>query len=418
MLDDVGGVEVEHAHLGREHDQPVAAAHVAGRAQAVAVERRDDLEAVARDRRRAVPRLDQAAWILVERPHGVVGDRSGVGPGGRDQHGQRVRERAAAEHEQLERGVELGRVRPALVDDREQLLQVVAQERRAQLRLARVHPVGVAAHRVDLAVVGEQVERVREIPGAERVGREARVDERERALEAGIAQVGVVGAELRSTQQALVHEPLRGQADDRELRLGNAGGRGRALDPAADHVQLAPEGGLIAGAALDEELAHDRLACAREPPDAVAVDGHVAPAERPLALLGADAHAQLLAAHARGRVAGQEDESRRVVARRRQLVSERLPERGAQEPVRQLRHDPGAVAGVGIGAGRPTVVEVLEGAQGLPDQLVRGPAVEADERREAAGGVLEPGVVQAGRERRRHSTSVADLEPYRSLTSS
>ncbi len=113
---------------------------------------------------------------------------------------------------------------------------------------------------------------MRQIPGAERVGREAAVDERERALEAGVAQVGVVGPELRRAQQALVHEPLRGQADDRELGLGHAGRRGRPLDPAADHVELALEGGLIAGAALDEELAHDRLGGPREPPDPVAVD--------------------------------------------------------------------------------------------------------------------------------------------------
>ena len=209
VLDDIGGVDVHHPGLGRDHREAVAAAHVAGRAQAVAVEHGDDAHAVARDdRRRPVPWLGHAARVLVEGAHGVVGDRARVGPRGRDEHGQRVRERPAAEHEQLDGGVELGRVRPALVDDRIELLQIVAQELRPQLRLARGQPVGVSAHRVDLAVVGQEVERVGQIPGAERVGREAAVHERERALEARVAQILEVRGQLGRAQETLVDEPL------------------------------------------------------------------------------------------------------------------------------------------------------------------------------------------------------------------
>ena len=179
--DDLGRIEVEHAGLGGEHEQAVARDLVAAGAQAVAVERRAGLAAVAeRDRRRAVPRLEHAGVELVERAQ-VVRHRRGLAPGGRDQHRERVRGRAPGQHEQLEGGVERGGVAPALVDQREQLGQVVAELRRAQLRLARVHPLRVAAHRVDLAVVREVVEGVREVPRAERVGREARVDERHRA---------------------------------------------------------------------------------------------------------------------------------------------------------------------------------------------------------------------------------------------
>ena len=194
---------------------------------------------------------------------------------------------------------------------------------RAQLRLARGQPVAVAAHGVDLAVVREEVERVREIPGAERVGREAAVDERQRALERGIAQVLVVGVELRRAQQALVDEPLRRQAHDRELGLGHAGGRGGPLDAAADHIELALEG------RLDRPCAARRRAGARPArdarasrPDALRAHRQVAPAERPLALLGADAHAQLLAAQPQDGVAGQEDDPDRVAAR---LAAGRAP---------------------------------------------------------------------------------------------
>ena len=226
------------------------------------------------------------------------------------------------------------------------------------------------------------------------------MDERQRALVARVAQVVVVGPQLRCPQEALVDDPLRRQADDRELRLGHVGGRGGPLDPAPDHVQLALELGLVAGAALDEELAHDRLRCARELADPVRLHRRVTPAERPLALLGADADAQLLAAQAQARVARQEHEPGRVGPRRRRIVAERLAEGRPQEPVRQLGHDPGSVAGLGIRAGRAAVVEVLERPQGLLDELVAGAAVEPHERGQAARFVLEPGVVEArGRSR-------------------
>ncbi len=196
--DDVGRVELEHAGLGSEHEQAVARDLVAAGPQAVAVERRAGLASVAeRDGGGPVPRLEHAGVELVERAQ-VVRHRRGLAPGGGDQHRQRVGGRATGEHEQLEGGVERGRVAPAIVDQREQLGEVVAELGGAQLRLARVHPLPVAAHGVDLAVVREVVERVREIPRAERVGGEARVHERHRRLDLGLAQVGVVGRQLRA----------------------------------------------------------------------------------------------------------------------------------------------------------------------------------------------------------------------------
>ncbi len=49
--------------------------------------------------------------------------------------------------------------------------------------LAGRHPVVVAAHGVDFAVVADEPVGVREPPGREGVGRKALVDERERGLE-------------------------------------------------------------------------------------------------------------------------------------------------------------------------------------------------------------------------------------------
>ena len=239
--DDVARIQVEHPRLGGEHEQAVPRQRVARRAQAVAIERRADLAAVGEgDRRRAVPRLQQRGVELVERAD-VVRHLGVVRPRRRDQHRQGVRGWAARHHEQLERGVEGCRVGPALLDDREQLREVVAEQRGAQARLARVHPRAVATHRVDLAVVGEVVERLREIPRSERVRREARVHERDRRLHGWIQQVGVVRAELRRAMQALVGQRRVGEARDREDRLADLARRQRELDAAADHVELAAE---------------------------------------------------------------------------------------------------------------------------------------------------------------------------------
>src|SRR3712207_7380299 len=57
---------------------------------------------------------------------------------------------------------------------------------------------------VDLAVVGEEPERVRERPAREGVGREARVHHRDRGLDALVEEVGVEAVELVGGEHPLV----------------------------------------------------------------------------------------------------------------------------------------------------------------------------------------------------------------------
>ena len=125
----------------------------------------------------------------------VVREVVAVGVGLGDHHHRRVRQRAAGEHQQLEDVVERRGVRAAGAHDRHDLLEVEAEQLGGQLRLAGAHPVRVAHQRVDLAVVGDDAERVREVPARERVRREAGVHERQRGAEALVLEVGV---EVRS----------------------------------------------------------------------------------------------------------------------------------------------------------------------------------------------------------------------------
>ena len=204
----------------------------------------------------------------------------------------------------------------------------------------------------------------------------------------GIDQVGVVALELGGLEQALVHQPPGRQADDHEVGLGHPGGLRQPLDPAPDHIQLALELVLAAGAALDEQLAHDRLAGAGQLADGARIDRHVAEAQGAMALLGADPHTQLLAAQPQRRVARQEHEPRAVSAGLGQPAEQRLG-LAPQKPVGQLHHDSGAVAGLGIGAGGAAMLEAPQCPGGALKQLVRLATVQPDERAEAARCVLE-----------------------------
>ena len=227
LAHDRGRVEVEHADLAGEHDEPVVGDPVAGRPQPVAVEDRADDRAVGEgDGRRAVPGLHQRGVEPVEGPtrrvhRGVVLPRLG------DHHQHGVGQRAPAEVEQLEHLVEGGRVARAGGADREDAAEVAGDQVRPQERLAGAHPVAVARDGVDLAVVGEVAVRVGERPARERVGREPRVDERQAdSRSAGRSGRGRSTRELVGGQHPLVDERPRRQR--REVEPVD-----RVLDPLA-----------------------------------------------------------------------------------------------------------------------------------------------------------------------------------------
>ena len=80
-----------------------------------------------------------------------------------------------------------------------------------------------------------------------------------------------------------------------------------------------------------------------------------------------------------------------VAARRRQLHAGHRPD----ERIGDLQQDPGAVAGVRIGALRAAVLEVLERVERLLDDGVARLAPQLRDERDATGVVLVGGVVEA-----------------------
>src|SRR4029077_12227485 len=115
-----------------------------------------------------------------------------------------------------------------------------------------------AAQRVDLAVMADEAERVREVPRRESIGGEALVDHRDRGLDARVLQVEVILADLVGEQHPLVADGTRRHRRHvellRMLELERLDGVARAL---ADDVELALErvGYRDAAPAADEHLA-------------------------------------------------------------------------------------------------------------------------------------------------------------------
>ena len=383
LADDRRRVQVEHADLAGQHDQPVVGDPEPSRPQTVAVEHRADDRAVGeRHARRAVPRLHQRRVELVERAAGRV-HRRVVLPRLRDHHQHRVRQRSAGQVQQLEHLVEAGGVAAAVGADREQPAQVAGQQVAGQLRLPGPHPVAVAAQRVDLAVVRDVAVRVRERPRRERVGREPRVHQDQRGDEAAVAQVREERLQLRRRQHPLVDQGARGQAREVRVRLvvgALADGVRQPLQAHADDP---------AGARCEEQLPDHRHDGARRGADQVGHRRDVPPAQDGHALLRGDPLDRALRLRPVSSVGRNAVPTTYAPCGGSGEVDD-----GAQELVRDLHEDPGAVAAARVGPGGAAVLEVAQGREPLLDDGVRRHTGERRDHGDAAGVVLVARVVQ------------------------
>ena len=183
---------------------------VARRPQPIAVQRRANLAAIREgDRGRTIPWLHQRGIVLIEGAPFRIHQRV-LRPCFRDQHHHGMRKRVAARDQDLQRIVDAGGIRlPGAWDQWPHLVQVRPDELRGHRTPARMHPVHIAANRVDLAVVREEAIGMRQPPRGERVGREALVDQRQSRLGQRIVQVLVEGPHLWREQQALIDHRAR-----------------------------------------------------------------------------------------------------------------------------------------------------------------------------------------------------------------
>ena len=235
--------DVQHAHLGGHDHHVVMGDVIARRAQAVPVQyRADDFAVGEGNGGGTVPGFHQAGVVFVKclalLAHGFV-----TAPGLRDHHQDGVGQRAAGHVQELHDVVEHCRVAAAFDDDRKNFLQVRAEQFGIAQRLPRVHPVGVAAHRIDLAVMAHVAERVGQAPGRKGVGGKALVHQGQGRFYIRVGDLREHGFELGAGQHALVDEGAPGQGRDIEqvlllhIRIPDG-----VFHPLADDVQFSFKG--------------------------------------------------------------------------------------------------------------------------------------------------------------------------------
>ena len=253
---DLRGVEWHGARLRRERHDAVTR-HGPGRGtQPVAVEDRADLAAIGEDERRgAVPRGDEPGDPAAERGERRVGratQRCGIG----HQREQRLGHRPAGRCEELDRLVEGAGVGSTLAEQRTGVEQPTsggaAHRRQRAVVASAADGFAVAADGVDLAVVGEEAERLGERPRGCGVGRVPLVEHRERHVQR-LEEVRLERAEARPRDEALVDERPRRRRRDREAIEAPGPRHALGSTPRADERQLEPAG-RPAGGSGDECL--------------------------------------------------------------------------------------------------------------------------------------------------------------------
>ena len=262
----------------------------------------------------------------------------------------------------------------------------------------RAQPVDVAAQGVDLTVVDDIPVGMSQLPAREGVGAEPRMDQRQGRLQVRLGQVAKIAFQLVGDEHPFVDQrPVRQAGDVEELAaFERAAVADFVLRALADDVQLALEShvvgdGRIAG---DEDHPHLGLGPSGRPAERSVVDLDRPPPDDALPFGGDDLLEVDLDRAPVVDVRRQEDHPDAVVAGPRQAVAVavRLP---AQEGVRHLDQDSRAVSGVGLGPARSPVSQVGEDGQRLANDLVRPLPADIHHQPEAAGVVLEAGIVQA-----------------------
>ena len=209
LFDDVLRLDLQNAHLRREYQTIIVCDVIAGRAQAVPVQRRTEHFAVReQDRGGAVPGFHHCRVVMVEILLVFAHERV-VLPRLGDDHHHGERQGHPVHIQEFQCVVEHGRVGPAAVHDGKDLVDVVLQYGTVHCLFSRQHPVDVAADRIDLAVVGDHAVGMRAVPGRERIGGEAGVHDRDGGLVLHRLQVVVEAAQLSHQEHALVDDGPR-----------------------------------------------------------------------------------------------------------------------------------------------------------------------------------------------------------------
>src|SRR5262249_33650520 len=254
--------------------------------------------------------------------------------------------------------------------------------------------------RIDLAVMRDVAVRMRQLPTGESVGREALVNQTERAHGLGIGEVAVEICDLRRQQQAFVDDrPTRERGDIEEFLVLNIRLADLLFRALANHIELALEGVFVHFQWTSyKNLLNVRLRVSRHAADGIAVDGCVTPAQNAQAFLANNAFENAFTVQARCFLDRQEGHADGILTRLRQSDAQQ-PAFTRKEFVRNLYEHAGAVAGFRITAAGAAMGEVDKDLNSLLDDLMGLLAANAGDEAHAASIVLEARIVKTLRRR-------------------
>ena len=301
-----------------------------------------------------------------------------------------------AAHQQLEHVVERRGVGGIGLDDRLEVLDRAAEAVVVEACLVALHPVDVAQDGVDLAVVRQYAEGLRQLPLREGVGRIALMEDREARGEALVEQVGVEGRQMLGEEHALVDDRAAAQRADVEFR--DAGRNRGLLHAPAQDVELLLELAVVElrVAAADQDLLDLRPGLVGLLADRRNVDRNLAPAQDgvPEAQnLGLDDDAAALLGAEIG--ARQEHHADGDAADLRDLAA-RIADMLLEEVLRDLDVKARAVAGLAVGVHGAAMPHRLERVDAGHHHVAAALAVQRHDKADAAGVDRLRGVVAVG----------------------
>ncbi len=371
------GRHFPHTGLGGDQEVAVGGQHPARRAQAVAVQRTGGIAPIAgHDAGRAVPRLTVEAVELVERGQVRILELQRLG-GRWHQDAQRLDQLHAGADHQLQHVVQALRIRAMHGDHRIEFADVEA--RGLPHLAARLRPAAVAFDGVDLTVVRQHPERMRQRPARQRVGGKALVEHDRAGGQIVALQVHVEAAQLVRQHHALVADRIRAERGDVVVGVLAQ----LLFAAAAGQEQRQGEGGLVLrGTGIDEHLFDVRQRVTCELTADAGIGRHHAPADR-LAAGVAQLLFQRLAAGLCGRgVVRQEHHAGGEARTKREpgLGGERF-----EEHVGAAQQQAAAVAGDTIGGDATAVGHARKCGDGGIDQQSGRLVVELGDHAETTG---------------------------------
>jgi hypothetical protein len=216
----------------------------------------------------------------------------------------------------------------------------------------------------------------------------------DRADVSGIAKIAVKQGEVFRQGKGFVNDRAGRAGDD--VEIGDSGGDGRAFGGAAREHQFALEGVAVQPRRLANQQLRDLGAgFGGDPAEHGGVDRNLAPPDDRERARIERGFGQRPRRRGKRRVARQE-RHRHAVITGLQFCRAEAGEIGGQHRVRNLGQHARAVAGAGIGPDAAAVGQVDQPAQRAFDDLARRTALDVDHQTDAAGVMLQGGVIHRG----------------------